>query len=82
MKTFIAKEGKSLNLDPRLNCIPVEIFDYEEYVCPCLNHSGEIQRDNDKIIRFSCENRKMHQLPKIKNGGSKSTLRRRSKQEA
>jgi len=66
----IYRDPKGLKLKPCLNCVATQLLsqlllsDTELYKrCPCSNHSGEIHRDNGKIVLFTCENRKMHPAP-------------------
>lgn len=76
MKTL--ENEKGLDLKPCLNCVAC----FGKLGCPCHNHSGEILRQNNIITRFSCANRKMCQVPKIKRKGLKKPTVKRSKQEA
>lgn len=86
MKTL--KNEKGLDLKPCLSCVIIQTavakdpwplgwgsVEFVE-VCPCPNHAGEIQREGDKITLFRCENRKMHQPPKIKKKIPVGTLTR------
>lgn len=67
MKTL--KNEKGLDLKPCLNCVLSSGSRFSEtYICPCPNFSGEKLSDNDKIVSFRCENRKMHALPRKPQG--------------
>jgi len=86
MKTL--KNEKGLDLKPCLNCGGSGFSPFgnirmdDTLVCPCSNFSGEIQWEEGKITIFACENRKMHQPPKIKAKGVKKATMRRSKRKA
>lgn len=56
MKTY--KNPKGLEMKPCLNCVSISLLEKE---CPCPNHTGNIYRENGKIVEFSCENRIMHE---------------------
>lgn len=80
MKT--PKNPKGLKLKACLNCVKTELPGHgsggisPKWSCPCPNFSGEIYRENGRIVKFLCKNRKMHQAPETKKGSPNTSEKR------